>query len=429
MTHPRRLLTLLLALVGAPFPLLLADETAPHWTDTLAQQLLHDIRQATDDLERQRQQLNDQRRLAQDDLRERQRQLDDAQRQADLDATRLQQLQNQNAALNRQLRQRQQAREQLERLLPNGLEPELQAMRQRLQDGLSPQREHLDATAPDGAILHGTALRLGPFAVFRPDDPTRPPALLAPAPEGSLLPALNTRLSPQQQSAIIALLDGQDAPLPVDPTGGRLLDAPPPDTLLTHLRKGGPVMLPIVATALAALLAALAKATQLLRLPTRTPDDSRLHDALQGAATLPPSLQPLAATVRQHPDLTPDDLEETLYQTTLDTNARLERLLPLIAVCASTAPLLGLLGTVTGMIHTFQLITLHGSGDAALLASGIAEALVTTEAGLATAIPALLAHAFLSRRLKRFRAVQQQTALRLLDLRRQNRQHTADSRH
>lgn len=186
-------------------------------------------------------------------------------------------------------------------------------------------------------------------------------------------------------------------------------------------------MIPIAATALAALLAALAKAAQLLRLPTRTPDDQRLHDALHGNATLPQTLQPLADAAHQHPDLPPDDLEETLYQTTLDTNARLERLLPLIAVCASTAPLLGLLGTVTGMIHTFQLITLHGSGDAALLASGIAEALVTTEAGLATAIPALLAHAFLSRRLRRFRAVQQQTALRLLDLQRQDRH--ADTRH
>lgn len=424
---PRRLLPPLLALAAAATLLLHADETAPHWTDTLAQQLLHDIRQATDDLERQRQQLNDQRRQAQDDLRERQRLLDDAQRQADKDSDRLRQLQDQNAALSRQLRQRQQTREQLDRLLPNGLEPELQAMRQHLLDGLAPQRETLDASAPDGAVLHGTALRLGPFAVFRPDDHTRPPALLAPAPEGSLLPALNTRLSPQRQAAVSALLDGQDAPLPIDPTGGRLLDAPPPDSLLTHLRKGGTVMIPIAATALAALLAALAKAAQLLRLPTRTPDDQRLHDALHGNATLPQTLQPLADAARQHPDLPPDDLEETLYQATLDTNARLERLLPLIAVCASTAPLLGLLGTVTGMIHTFQLITLHGSGDAALLASGIAEALVTTEAGLATAIPALLAHAFLSRRLRRFRAVQQQTALRLLDLQRQGRH--ADTRH
>ena len=68
-----------------------------------------------------------------------------------------------------------------------------------------------------------------------------------------------------------------------------------------------------------------------------------------------------------------------------------------MAALIAAAPLLGLLGTVTGMIHTFRLITLFGVGDARLLADGISEALVTTEAGLCVAIPALLCHAWLTR--------------------------------
>ena len=63
-------------------------------------------------------------------------------------------------------------------------------------------------------------------------------------------------------------------------------------------------------------------------------------------------------------------------------------------------PLLGLLGTVTGMIHTFRLVTVFGTGDARLLSGGISEALVTTEFGLMIAIPVLLVHAYLARRVR-----------------------------
>jgi biopolymer transport protein ExbB len=60
--------------------------------------------------------------------------------------------------------------------------------------------------------------------------------------------------------------------------------------------------------------------------------------------------------------------------------------------------LLGLLGTVTGMIDTFRVITLYGTGDPKLMSGGISEALVTTEVGLAVAIPVMLLHTLLSRR-------------------------------
>ena len=67
----------------------------------------------------------------------------------------------------------------------------------------------------------------------------------------------------------------------------------------------------------------------------------------------------------------------------------------------SAAPMLGLLGTVTGMISTFQSIMRFGTGDARLLSGGISEALITTEAGLMLAIPALIFHAWCVRRSRR----------------------------
>ena len=71
----------------------------------------------------------------------------------------------------------------------------------------------------------------------------------------------------------------------------------------------------------------------------------------------------------------------------------LERNLSLLKLLAGVAPLLGLLGTVTGMILTFQAITLFGTGDPKLMAGGISQALITTVLGLVVAIPLLLLHA------------------------------------
>ena len=62
------------------------------------------------------------------------------------------------------------------------------------------------------------------------------------------------------------------------------------------------------------------------------------------------------------------------------------------------APLLGLLGTVTGMINTFQIITLYGAGDARMMSGGISEALITTQLGLAVAVPIMILHHILERR-------------------------------
>jgi biopolymer transport protein ExbB len=82
----------------------------------------------------------------------------------------------------------------------------------------------------------------------------------------------------------------------------------------------------------------------------------------------------------------------------LTTRLRLNGWLPFLAICATSAPLLGLLGTVTGIMQTFMLMTVYGTGDPKTLSSGISEALITTEYGLIVAIPSLMLHAFLSRK-------------------------------
>jgi biopolymer transport protein ExbB len=93
-----------------------------------------------------------------------------------------------------------------------------------------------------------------------------------------------------------------------------------------------------------------------------------------------------------------ETLESVLQESILRELPRLERGMSVVAVFGAVAPLLGLLGTVTGMIATFRVITLYGTGDPKLMSGGISEALITTEWGLFVAIPTMLIHTFLSRR-------------------------------
>jgi len=93
-----------------------------------------------------------------------------------------------------------------------------------------------------------------------------------------------------------------------------------------------------------------------------------------------------------------DALSAKMDEIVTIASQRLNRGLPIIALFAAVSPLLGLLGTVTGMIETFQVITLFGAGDPRLMSGGISQALVTTQLGLAVAIPLLLIHSFVQSR-------------------------------
>jgi biopolymer transport protein ExbB len=120
---------------------------------------------------------------------------------------------------------------------------------------------------------------------------------------------------------------------------------------------------------------------------------------------VPQGDNPLGRVMRvftDNPGVTTETLNLKLDETILREQSRLDRFLWAIKVVSVVAPLMGLLGTVTGMIQTFQAITLFGTGDPKLMAGGISEALVTTMLGLVVAIPLVLLHSWLrtmSRRL------------------------------
>ncbi len=99
---------------------------------------------------------------------------------------------------------------------------------------------------------------------------------------------------------------------------------------------------------------------------------------------------------KENASLDNETLELKLDEKILQETGKLERFLWMIKVVSAVAPLMGLLGTVTGMIRTFQIITLFGTGDPKLMAGGISEALVTTMLGLVTAIPLVLLHSWLA---------------------------------
>ncbi|MDZ7597711.1 MAG: MotA/TolQ/ExbB proton channel family protein [Desulfobacterales bacterium] len=119
------------------------------------------------------------------------------------------------------------------------------------------------------------------------------------------------------------------------------------------------------------------------------------RSSLPGAGEKPVARVLAAGLERCH--LPREDLESALQEAILREIPPLERFLSTLAMLAAIAPLLGLLGTVTGMIATFQVITLYGTGDPRMMSGGISEALVTTMLGLSVAIPMMLVHTLLNR--------------------------------
>jgi biopolymer transport protein ExbB len=110
------------------------------------------------------------------------------------------------------------------------------------------------------------------------------------------------------------------------------------------------------------------------------------------------------------------DLEDALQEAILRETPALERFLATLGMLAAIAPLLGLLGTVTGMIDTFQVITRHGTGDPRMMSGGISVALVTTMLGLTVAIPIMLAHTLLGRATDNFIGQMEEKAVALVNI-------------
>lgn len=111
-----------------------------------------------------------------------------------------------------------------------------------------------------------------------------------------------------------------------------------------------------------------------------------------------------------------DVMKEAMEEVGSQVSHDLERYLTSLGVIASIAPLLGLLGTVVGMIRVFTALMLEGAGNANVLAGGISQALITTAAGLSVAIPALMFHRFFLRRVDELTKTMEQEAGKLVEM-------------
>lgn len=111
-----------------------------------------------------------------------------------------------------------------------------------------------------------------------------------------------------------------------------------------------------------------------------------------------------------------DVMKEAIVEAASQVVHQLERFLTALGTIAAITPLLGLLGTVIGMIKVFNEILLQGTGNANVLAGGISEALITTAAGLVVAIPSLALHRFFQRRIDTLVVEMEQEAVKLVEV-------------
>jgi len=294
----------------------------------------------------------------------------------------------------------------------------------RLEDALGGTRFEGTVVDGEGMVREGEFVLVGPVAVFRSADGSETGT--AEQRLGSLEPVLVPFSDPEHARAAGEMLATGKGRLPLDTTlGNAHLIETTEETIWEHIRKGGPVMVPILLLALAALSVALYKWFSLARLPQ--PDEAQVEalleaveredsaTALARARAIDGPLGRMLQTGVEHLHEPRELIEEVLYETVLTTKLRLQRMLPFVAIAAASAPLLGLLGTVTGIINTFKLITIFGSGDVRTLSGGISEALITTEFGLIVAIPSLLLHSFLSRKASGMVSRMETTAMSFLN--------------
>jgi biopolymer transport protein ExbB len=204
-------------------------------------------------------------------------------------------------------------------------------------------------------------------------------------------------------------MGGESDEAPIDISRGAAL------RLLTHrvslkeqIQNGGPIVWPILGIGIAALLIIIERfiflrkvninADKMMNRVNELADQQKWDDCVnlcEKQKTRPVPKVLLAGINARI--LSREDMENVLQETILREIPRLEKFLSTLGMLAAIAPLLGLLGTVTGMINTFHIITFYGTGDPKMMSGGISEALTTTMLGLGVAIPIMLFHTFLSR--------------------------------
>ncbi len=295
---------------------------------------------------------------------------------------------------------------------------------ERLKEALGGSVFDGKAVDESGVVKNGKFVLVGPVAIFKSNDGQIVGTVEQKL--GSLEPSVTTFANNSDSLAADEIITTGGGRFPYDPTLGNahVIEATR-ETVLEHIKKGGVVMVPILGMAAAAFAVVIYKwfAISLVRKPRKkqiknflnavaAQDENevkRQAKAIKGA--FGKMLQSAAEHIKEPSEL----IEEVMYETILSTKLKLQSLLPFVAISAASAPLLGLLGTVTGIINTFSLITVYGSGDPKMLSGGISEALITTEYGLIVAIPCVLFHSFLSRKAKGVVDEMEKTAIALVN--------------
>lgn len=276
----------------------------------------------------------------------------------------------------------------------------------------------------EGVVKPGRFVLLGPTALFASADSVDIGAVEELG--GSQEPTVIPYRQEEDRAAAASLAIGTGGSFPMDVTLGNAQKVESIDeSWWEHVQKGGVIMIPMAVLAGAALLVVLFKwlSMMLVRRPSKKQmatlleaiDEKDFDAAVKCASEMPGPAGRMLEAGANHLGEPRDLVEEVMFERMLSARLRLQGWLPFVAICATSAPLLGLLGTVTGIMGTFALMTEFGTGDPKVLSSGISEALVTTENGLIIAIPSLLLHAFLSRKARGVVDAMEKMAMQVLN--------------
>lgn len=275
--------------------------------------------------------------------------------------------------------------------------------------------------SPTGEAVEGQIVQVGHIAVYG----------LSPAASGALLPIgegrLMLRAAGGGEAAAQALAAGE-RPASLDAflieSTAKPLSERTEATALETVEAGGTVAWIIVGLGVVAMLLAAVRAL-LLAMAGRGMalmaelgallERGDLQGALARAAQARSATGRVAAALLSAARLDREALQDVAAEALLREQATLDRFGALIFVVAAVAPLLGLLGTVTGMISTFEIITEFGTGDPKMLSSGISEALITTQLGLVVAIPAVVLGNILKGRASTVGDALEASALRIIN--------------
>ena len=197
--------------------------------------------------------------------------------------------------------------------------------------------------------------------------------------------------------------------------------------ILETIVSGGPVMLPIIVLSVVIWVLIIKKQSKLKKEENINADiftektiklllEKKKKEAISLCSVTPGIVSKTIKMLLCSKIKKKEFLLKSVQEVLLSEYPKLEQHLSTIGTLAQSAPLLGLLGTVAGMVTTFTAITLHGTGDPQSLAKGISEALITTQSGLIVAIPALLFYHHLTRKVENIMSSLEKNIIKLINI-------------